>query len=108
MAMSDIGDRVLIARESVVHRLSARCDASPMTTRPPNLAQAPWLEGELAGRVFAALAAEGDEARIVGGAVRNALNGVPVADVDFATTATPEAVARLAAAAHIKTVPTGV
>ena len=41
-------------------------------------------------RLFAALDGDGEEIRIVGGAVRNALIGVDIADVDMATTATPE------------------
>ena len=58
--------------------------------------------------VFACLNREGFEARVVGGAVRNALLGRPVTEVDFATTAKPEDVTRLAAQAGIKTVPTGI
>jgi tRNA nucleotidyltransferase/poly(A) polymerase len=58
--------------------------------------------------VFAALDRDGDETRVVGGAVRNALMGIPVVDVDFATTATPEIVARRAEAAGFKVVPTGI
>jgi poly(A) polymerase len=78
-----------------------------MTKRPPNLAREPWLTEEAVQRVFTVLSAEGAEVRIIGGAVRNALLGVPVVDVDFATTATPHVVARLAEAARIKVVPTG-
>jgi tRNA nucleotidyltransferase/poly(A) polymerase len=58
--------------------------------------------------VFACLNREGFEVRAVGGAVRNALLGRPVTEVDFATTAKPEDVTRLAAQAGIKTVPTGI
>src|SRR6185312_7699548 len=48
------------------------------------------------------------EARFVGGAVRNALLGVPVTDIDIAVPMPPsEAVARLKAAG-IRTVPTGI
>lgn len=48
------------------------------------------------------------DARFVGGAVRNALLGVPVSDVDIAVPMPPdEAVTRLSAAG-IKTVPTGI
>jgi len=48
------------------------------------------------------------EARFVGGAVRNALLGAPVADVDVAVPMPPaEAVKRLSAAG-IKTIPTGI
>ena len=57
--------------------------------------------------MFAALAARGHAARAVGGAVRNALAGRPVADVDIATDARPEDVMRAAEAAGLKAVPTG-
>lgn len=46
-------------------------------------------------------------ARIVGGAVRDALARRPVADIDLATPLTPEAVADALAAAHVRVVPTG-
>ncbi|PKQ04172.1 MAG: CCA tRNA nucleotidyltransferase [Alphaproteobacteria bacterium HGW-Alphaproteobacteria-11] len=57
--------------------------------------------------VLAALGADGGTARIVGGAVRNALMGEPVSDIDIATTETPERVMALLTAKGIKTVPTG-
>jgi poly(A) polymerase len=79
-----------------------------MALRPPNLADQAWLRADPVRHIFAALTAEGAEARIIGGAVRNALMGVPVVDIDFATSATPDEVARLAAAHRIKVVPTGV
>jgi tRNA nucleotidyltransferase/poly(A) polymerase len=79
-----------------------------MATRPPNLGREDWLKSEPVRRIFAALTAAGAEARVVGGAVRNALMGAPVKEIDFATTATPDEVARLAAAARIKVVPTGI
>ncbi len=50
----------------------------------------------------------GEEARVVGGAVRNALLGIPIGDIDIATTALPEEVIRRAKAAGIKSVPTGI
>ena len=50
----------------------------------------------------------GEEVRVVGGAVRNALMGVPVVDIDFATTATPDQIVTAAAAAGLKAVPTGI
>ncbi len=59
-------------------------------------------------RLLAVLNGGGEETRVIGGAVRNALIGRPVADVDLTTTATPEAVARRAGAAGLKVVPTGV
>ena len=73
-----------------------------------SLRDAPWLTTGPASRVLALLNADGEEARVVGGAVRNALLGVPVGDVDIATTALPGDVVRRAGAAHIKSVPTGI
>jgi poly(A) polymerase len=66
-----------------------------------------WLERPETQAVFAALAARGFTARAVGGAVRNALAGRPVADVDIATDARPEEAMRAAEAAGLKAVPTG-
>ncbi|HKD26711.1 MAG TPA: CCA tRNA nucleotidyltransferase, partial [Xanthobacteraceae bacterium] len=51
---------------------------------------------------------DGEEARVVGGAVRNALLGQPHGDIDIATTALPEDVVRRAQAAGLKAVPTGI
>jgi len=72
------------------------------------LKHAPWLrEGALA-RLLAVLDRDGEEARVVGGAVRNALMGEPPGDVDIATTALPDGVIRRAEAAGFKAVPTGI
>ena len=51
---------------------------------------------------------DGEETRIIGGAVRNALIGRPVTDIDCATTATPKSVTDLAERAGFKVVPTGI
>lgn len=67
-----------------------------------------WLEAPATQSVFAALTAADHVAFAVGGCVRNAVMGVPVSDVDIATDATPETVIRLAEAANIKSVPTGI
>ncbi len=75
---------------------------------PPSLGGASWLADPATQRLLAALGAGGEEARIVGGAVRNALIGEPVEDIDIATTALPEEVMRRARAAGFKAVPTGV
>ncbi|MCC7252057.1 MAG: CCA tRNA nucleotidyltransferase [Hyphomicrobium sp.] len=75
--------------------------------RLPNLAGAPWLESATTRAVLDAIARGGFEACIVGGAVRNALLGQPVKDVDVATTAPPQDVIRLAAEAGLGAVPTG-
>ena len=40
-------------------------------------------------RILSVLDGDGEETRIVGGAVRNTLLGRPAADVDLATTALP-------------------
>jgi poly(A) polymerase len=72
------------------------------------LADAPWLKSGPAGRVLALLNGGGEEARVIGGAVRNALLGLAVADIDIATTALPDEVIRRAEAAGIKSVPTGI
>ncbi len=70
--------------------------------------KAPWLTSGSAARVLALLNADSEEARIVGGAVRNALLELPVGEIDIATTASPDEVMRRARAAHIKCVPTGI
>jgi len=59
-------------------------------------------------RLMAALDVEGDETRIVGGAVRNALLARPRGDIDLATTAPPQAVMQRARKAGFKPVPTGI
>ena len=51
---------------------------------------------------------DGEEARLVGGAVRNALMGRRVADYDIATTAPPKVVMARAVAAGLKVKPTGI
>ncbi len=72
------------------------------------LSDAPWLRSGPAARVLAMLNGDGEEARVIGGAVRNALLGIPLGDIDIATTALPEEVVRRARAAGIKCVPTGI
>jgi poly(A) polymerase len=47
-------------------------------------------------------------ARFVGGCVRNAILGLPVADIDIATTLTPDAVTQALKAAGLKAIPTGI
>jgi poly(A) polymerase len=58
--------------------------------------------------LLAVLNADGEEARLVGGAVRNALLGEPIHEFDVATTALPEEVMRRATEAKFKAVPTGI
>src|SRR5262245_21316833 len=54
-----------------------------------------WLRSPALSKVFSALTAEGADARVVGGAIRNALLDRPVTEIDIATTARPEEVMRL-------------
>src|ERR1700732_2205759 len=72
------------------------------------LDDAPWLKAGPASRVLQLLNDNGEEARVVGGAVRNALLNIPCGDIDIATTAVPAEVIRRAKAAGVKSVPTGI
>jgi len=74
-----------------------------VTQLPPWLLQDPALRS-----VLDAIEAGGHRAWLVGGAVRNALLEMPVEDVDLATDALPDGVVRLARAAGLKPVPTGI
>ena len=68
---------------------------------------APWLAERSLVQLLSVLDRDGEEARVVGGAVRNTLIGLPHGDVDVATTAVPAEVTRRAEAAGFKPVPTG-
>ena len=67
-----------------------------------------WLNAAATQQVLGLLAGAGHQALVVGGCVRNALLGLPVTDVDIATSALPEQVAALAAKAGLRAVPTGI
>ncbi len=69
--------------------------------------KADWLGDKHLQHLLAVLNENGEEARIAGGAVRNALIGEKVADVDIATTVLPAETVRRAEAAGFKAVPTG-
>jgi poly(A) polymerase len=73
-----------------------------------SVAAEPWFSAPALTRVFNLLNADGGEARVVGGAVRNSLMGLPVADIDMATTLLPDEVVARAKKAGIKSVPTGI
>lgn len=77
---------------------------------PPRLSPAEhdWLADARLQKVLSALAAKGGKARIVGGAVRNALLGEPVDDIDIASTNTPDQVMELCRRAGLRCLPTGV
>src|SRR5215212_225409 len=67
-----------------------------------------WLKEDGLARLLTTLDCDGEEARVVGGAVRNALLGAPLGDIDVATTALPQEVIRRVEAAGFKAVPTGI
>ena len=74
------------------------------TTLPP----ADWMQRPGLDRLAMALGAEEGAARYVGGAVRDTLLGLAVADIDVATIHPPQEVVRRLQAAGIKAVPTGI
>ncbi|MEL7348672.1 MAG: CCA tRNA nucleotidyltransferase [Pseudomonadota bacterium] len=67
---------------------------------PPSVLSTPGLSQVLAALDGAAL--------LVGGVVRNAMLGAPVADIDLATPVPPSTVATMIEAAGLKAVPTGI
>ncbi|MBI1217053.1 MAG: CCA tRNA nucleotidyltransferase [Rhodobacteraceae bacterium] len=67
-----------------------------------------WMTRAETQAVCRMLTAAGYHALFVGGCVRNALLGEPVADVDIATNARPETVSALADSVGMKAVPTGI
>ena len=79
-----------------------------MTGRGPILAETEWLRDAALQTVLEMLDEGGEQARVVGGAVRNAIIGEPIGDIDIATTAVPEEVMRRAREAGLKVVPTGI
>lgn len=75
-------------------------------TIPTTLPPAEWMHRPGLDRLAAALGE--DAARYVGGAVRDTLLGLPVADIDVATIHPPQEVVRRLQAAGIKAIPTGI
>ncbi|MEZ5750524.1 MAG: CCA tRNA nucleotidyltransferase [Paracoccaceae bacterium] len=67
-----------------------------------------WLSNPRTQSVLSMLDSAGFTALVVGGCVRNALIGEPVADVDIATDALPETVSDLAQKAGLRAVATGI
>jgi len=57
-----------------------------------DLGQQDWLNDPRLARLFDAIEQAGGEARVAGGAVRNGLWGLPVKDIDVATTLLPDEV----------------
>src|SRR5437764_9315335 len=75
-----------------------------------SIGQPSWMTAPETAAVLDALEAAGgaDCARFVGGCVRNAVIGKPIADIDVATTLTPDAVTRALEAAGVRALPTGI
>ncbi len=86
--------------------MSAAHSDSGATSR--SLADAAWLSAGALPRLLGVLDSNGEEARVVGGAVRNALLGMPIAEIDVATTAVPDEVVKRVTTAGLKPVPTGI
>src|SRR5437764_14225874 len=76
-------------------------------TKPAAHLDAAWLREGAVAQLLALLDRDGEEARVVGGAVRNALVGQPPGDIDIATTAVPAEVVHRIEAQGFKAVPTG-
>lgn len=72
------------------------------------LVGAAFLSDPKLRRLLDVLNGDGEETRIVGGAVRNALIGEPVHEVDLATTAVPTVTQERCRAARLRTIPTGI
>src|SRR5687767_8828861 len=79
-----------------------------MTPIMQHLQNVEWLQTGPLGALLAVLDGDGEEARVVGGAVRDTLLGRPTREIDVATTALPREVMRRAEAAGHKSVPTGI
>jgi poly(A) polymerase len=77
-------------------------------SEPVRIADTAWLATGALGKLMAVLDRDGEEARVVGGAVRNVMIGEPTGEIDVATTALPPEVVRRAEAAGFKAVPTGI
>ncbi len=70
--------------------------------------KAAWLNEGPLPELLAVLDGQGEEARVVGGAVRNALLDLPAQEIDVATTAVPQEVVHRVQTAGFKPVPTGI
>ena len=78
-----------------------------MRLNPARIEAPSFLDEPKVRRIFEVFDGAGEETRAVGGALRNALLGAPVSDVDFATTAPPQVTMDRARAAKLRAIPTG-
>lgn len=79
-----------------------------MTGGEMKLPAMPWSDSGAVGRLLRSLGVGEGMTRLVGGAVRDGLLGLPVSDIDFATRLPPGEVVERLEAAGIKAVPTGI
>ncbi len=85
-----------------------------VTTNPTSgrtdrkLKHAAWLSKGALPLLLDVLDGQGEEARVVGGAVRNALLKLPAQEIDVATTALPQEVVHRVQMAGFRPVPTGI
>ncbi|ENN91244.1 CCA tRNA nucleotidyltransferase [Bartonella bovis] len=75
---------------------------------PQNFRQVGWLQNDHIQTLLCILSLDGEEARIVGGAVRNQLLNQPISDIDIATTCLPQQVIKRVEQEGFKAIPTGV
>lgn len=80
----------------------------PRAPKLPSLARAKWLKEPRLQQVMAAIAEAGGEARVAGGAVRNALLGEAVTEVDLASTLAPDVMTAAFTAKGMAVHPTGI
>lgn len=81
-----------------------RTRQAPLLTLPPQ----DWARTPGAQRMLDSLDAAAGETRLVGGAVRDALLGMPTLDIDLATRLLPDEVLARAGSAGLKAIPTGI
>lgn len=67
-----------------------------------------FLQDAKVKHLFNVVDGAGEELRVVGGAIRNALLGEPVHEIDFASTALPQVIMARAQQAGLRCVPTGI
>ena len=70
--------------------------------------RAKWLKEPSLQRVFAIVASVEGEARVAGGAVRNAVMGLPIGDIDIATTLNPQKITEAFSREGHAVYPTGI
>ena len=80
---------------------------SPLVPVLRSLSDAAWLKSPSLRRVLAVLDPDQVTSRVIGGAVRNALLGHLISDIDIATELLPEAVIERATKAGLAVYPTG-